>query len=253
MLTDMRTFAFSEQVLTHRRRYVRIVMATLIILMIFIFLLITDFELRAILDLSLFMAPFLAILVVIMIVVSRFTLRQLSQMSLSLTFTGLVRTAGKHQQSIAWQDITKLRVRQNPQGEIQVIEVIPVTQRPLQLFGFEPMTEVLQLLQERMSTTVPVEMKRTKVNGENPLVFVGVMVVALAVFEGLRRTGGAFVYQNVVAILQFGFGSFLLWYGPTSRANPNLRKVEVISGILILGGSFMLLALKVVEWLGWIS
>ncbi len=85
---------------------------------------------------------------------------RLRQMSLDLGPGGLVRKSGVLRQTIPWDSITKVRFHYYSSGEPRAIQVFTTSGSALSLFGYEPMSEVAEIIKEHIPSTVQVENKR---------------------------------------------------------------------------------------------
>jgi hypothetical protein len=175
----------------------------------------------------------------------RGVIRRYRQMSLHLGATGLVREAGARRQEVAWHSITKVRIRQDPRGEPVALEVFTASKRPLLLF-FEPLAEIVRLVQARMPATAWVETKRARLDWENPIVMVSAVVgfsIVLSLFFKVVQRDIFSIVVNLAA------GVYFLAFGPISQAEPNFRRWEVVIGVCVLLSALVRLCIKAVEWI----
>ncbi len=254
MVDERQVFAISERFLRTRRRLIVVVSTTMVVLLLVAFgyyAYATKLEPEKMASLALALAITLGIFLVVCILTSFFMLRQFRQLKLHLGPDALVREAGARPQRIAWSDITKVRVRQVPSGEPRTVEIFTTGRRPLVLFGFEPVDEVVRVVQAKLPPTVQVETKQALLDWENPFVMVALsatlFLVIAVVFGVAHRTAGQTVIDAIDLVFQLALGILFLAYGPISRAFPRFRKWEIGFGVLILVGVLISVCLEVAE------
>jgi hypothetical protein len=250
MINQPQTFVFSEDFLDRLRRRM-LVRAAIICAGMILFgsLIATDLKLEMT-NVATFGVIIIIFILVLIIFISalfgqRGFIRRYRQMKLRLGATGLVREVGARRQEVAWDSITKVRIRQNPRGEPVAVEVFTASGRPMLLF-FEPLAEIVRLVQARLPSTARVETKRARLDWENPIVMVSSAVVFSIVFVLLFKVVGRDVF-SIVINLATGIG--FLAYHPLSRTEPNYRKLDVVSGVCVLLSGLVRLCIKVVEWI----
>jgi hypothetical protein len=247
------TFSSSERWLVRRQRLFIALLSIIVILPLGTFLFVAGFRLDRFIRALPFLIPATLGPALLGAFLNRYIIRQSRDLSLTLSPTAIERRAGSQHDFIPWQDIIKVQVRERPDGQPQAIVVTPSKGSPITIFGFEPMEEVLNILKHYLPATVPLEAQRAKVNVDNPFTLVGILLLSACVVGLLFWLVGGTTFQVVFPIFQLGFGLYLLVYQPGSRINPALRKLDVGFGILLIGGSVLILTLRVIEWLGWIS
>jgi hypothetical protein len=176
---------------------------------------------------------------VVGILTSFSVLRQFRQLKLHLGPDGLVREAGARSQRIAWSHITKVRVRQDHSGEPRVVEIFTAGRRPLALFGFEPVNEVVRVVQAKLPSTVQIETKQAWLDWENPFIKVAVIVATVLVIVVMYRI------EAFGLVYQLAAGIMFLAYGPISRIFPRFRKWEIGFGVLVLVGGLVSVYIEV--------
>lgn len=241
MVDERQVFAISERFLRTRRRSMVVGSITMVVVFLVIFgYYATKFEPEKMARLALPLVIPLGFVLVVYVLTISFMFRQFRQLKLHLGPDGLVREAGTRSQRIAWSDITKVRVKQNHSGEPRVVEIFTTGRRPLTLFGFEPVDEVVRVVQAKLPPTVQVETKQARLDWENP--FVKVVVIAAIVLA----TAAMYRIEAIYLVFQLALGIMLLAYGPSSRSFPRFRKWEVGLGVLVLVGALVSVCLEVV-------
>src|SRR6476620_3834866 len=102
MSIQPQTFAFSERYLANRRRFIYLLAAPMVILIVFEMLIMTRFEV------SPGLVIFTMLIFVIIILETRYTHGQWRKMRLHFGPNGLVRETGRVQQTVTWDSITKV-------------------------------------------------------------------------------------------------------------------------------------------------
>jgi len=226
------TFAFSESYLANRRRFMYLLAAPLVILIVFEMLTMAGFV----------VSPGLVIVTILIFIIiildARYTHGQWRQMRLHIGPDGLVRERGRVQQTVTWDSITKVRFRIDRRGKTRVIDVFVTNGSPLLLFGFERMDEVVRLMEEGIPSTAQAEIKRQWLdsNWNNPLVILALVLMGPLMFEAIRRIGGKAVSNDIdslISLIPLAMGVYILFRGLLSRTDPNRRKWDIVIGILI--------------------
>jgi hypothetical protein len=196
-------------------------------------------KLFALVSLVVFVAIFL-----ISIVTTRFMVKRLRQTRLQFGPSELVRVSGVFRQAISWDNITKIRFHQKFSGELLGIEVYCRNGSPLSLTGFESMPEVAECIKQHIPSTVQVENKRHRLNMDNHVTLVATIVLAALCFGAIYRIGGQIIAENLTSLIQLALGIYFLGYGPLSRANPNLRKLEIGLGIVVIAAALFAASIR---------
>jgi hypothetical protein len=94
------------------------------------------------------------------------------------------------------------------------------------------MSEVAELVKNRISTAVQVETNRAWMN---PILRVILLIApALLALEAVPRFAGKIVSENVFSLMLLALGIFQLTYGSASRMDPMLRRQVVVSGVVMM-------------------
>ncbi len=246
------TFTFSEQLLVRRRQLLMVLFGIIVLIPIVTFLFIAGFRFDRFVRSLPFLIPATLGPALVGLFLGRYVLRQFRTQSLTLTPTTIERTGGSHRDSIHWRDVTHVRVRERPNGQPQAIVVNLKTGRPITLFGFEPMQNVVDVFKQYLPPTIPLDTKRAKVDVDNPRVLIAILLLSACGAAALLWLVGAQSYLAAFSVFQLGFGLYFLIYRPNSRTNPALRKLDVGFGIVIVLTSSMVLILRIAQWVGWI-
>ena len=186
----------------------------------------------------------LAVMAIVAGFVGRAEMASRVQMRLDITSQGL-RLADKGvYRDVAWDTITRVRIRHNPRGEARLIDVFPAEARSLRLYGFGAMSDIMALIQSRVPTTAQVLSIRQRVDWENPLVISAFILVITMAVTAVMQVSGDKIFLVLNNIFMAGWGVWLAWYGPISRMRPHYRKWEIAGGVFLLLSSLGSLVLK---------
>jgi hypothetical protein len=241
------TFGFSEHSLTNRRGFNFIVAATMAAIAFIVMFSASHFQVQYLGVFALVCVIVFVSIWLIFVLQTRYIVKRWRQMSLHVGPDGFVRDSGTVRQTVSWDSINKVRLHHDPRGEPRTIEVFTSNGPPLMLSDFESMSEVAATIKEHLPLTAKLDVIRQRLDRKNTMVIVCAMVLAAFVFEAVRRIGGETSLMSLVALMQIAVGVFFVTLGPLSRANPNLRRWEIIMGSLIIIAGSVSLIVKVVE------
>jgi hypothetical protein len=241
------TFGFSEHSLTNRKGFNWIVAATGAAITFIAMYSASHFQAQYLGLLALVSLIVFASIWLIFVLQTRYVVKRWRQMSLHVGPDGLTRDTGTVRQTAPWDSITRVRFHNDPRGEPRTIEVFTASGPPLTLSGFESMSEVAATIKEHLPLTAKLDVIGQRLDRKNTVVIVCVMVLAAFIFEAVRRIGGQTNFMILVALMQLALGIVLVTLGPVSRANPNLRRWEIIMGALIIIAGAVSLIVKAVE------
>ncbi len=107
------------------------------------------------------------------------------------------------------------------------------------------MSEVAELIKEHIPSTAQVESQRHKLDMENPVIMVVVIVLAALSFGAIYKIAGETISQSLTSFILIAVGIFFLGYGPLSRTNPKLRRWEIGLGVFIVATALVALIIRV--------
>lgn len=231
MADERQVFVTSERFLRTRRRRMVLPPITAMVVLLLVVAYATKFGLERVSQFAIHMA----IGLVIPVLVIFFMIRQFRQMKLHLGPDGLVLEAGATSQRIAWSDITKVQAPQTSSGKPRFVKIFTTGRRPLLLFGFEQVDEIVRVVQAKLPSTVQVE---TKQIWQKNLFTSIALIATVLVITLASRIAGQTVSEVIdlvfVLVLQLAVGILFLAYGPISRVFPRSRKWEIGLGVFFL-------------------
>jgi hypothetical protein len=178
----------------------------------------------------------LCLLVFFFLVMMHFLIRSLRQRQLTIEENRLVvKHGGAIVQEIRWDGVITVKKHLNPLGELRAIDLTSSSTKPFCVGGFESLSTIMQQIESHLPPGTRIVTKQTSVEWENPILLYSVVVTGGVLLGILYRTGGSFLFQNIVGVYQLCFGGFLLFYAPISRQNPKSRKWELLLGGLMIG------------------
>jgi hypothetical protein len=236
------TFGFSEHALTNRKGFNSIVAATGAAIAFIAMYAASNFQAQYLGVFALVCVIVFFSIWLIFVLQTRYVVKRWRQMSLHVGPDGLTRDSGTVRQTASWDSITQVRFIHDRHGEPRTIEVFTSSGPPLTLSGFESMSEVAAMIKEHLPLTAKLDVFRKRLDRKKTIVIVGTMVLAALVFEAISKIGGKASLMSLLALIQVALGIFLITLGPLSRANPNLRRWEIImGGLIIIAGSVSLI------------
>jgi hypothetical protein len=192
----------------------------------------------------------LAMFEVILAVVSALMLRRIKELEIRVSNENIERKGGKSVESIAYQDLTRIVVRENKSGDIIGIQLYsPPRQVPIA--GFNDMNLLLNEIVQRIPDGVEIRRKRTSIDWNHPFVFLLLVVLTMAATLGLftyvERLGED-VYEFFIALFLIAVGAFNLIYRPVSKSvGARFRRFETVINTLEIVCGILLLVLQAVK------
>lgn len=232
MIDDSQTFNISERFLRYERRFFIVFLVTIIAAFLFSNIITGNFE-----SSQLIFAPLVVAFAGLLYVGKQLVLDKLSLVKLHLTTQILIRESpDTMSQKVTFDDVTKLRVREKPDGKVQSVEIYTGKQwRPLMvLYGFEQMSEIVRLIQTQLPSTAQIKTKRTWLDLNNLFVMIPLMTITVLALEFLRQFGTESLRENISSLISLALGVSFLIYGSLSRTFPKFRKWEIVIGLLNL-------------------
>ena len=244
MTEQSKTFKLSDRFLTNRRRLMVFATAVIVGCIFLVMLVAEDFDLQRIGAAQLyFVIGFSGVILSAIFVMGIFMERRWRQFRLHLRSGELVMEASGSRQEVAWENITNLRILTSKLGEPRGLEIRSKSQRPMLLFGIEPMTDIVRQVQSKLPSTAVTESKRQWFDWENQWPMIAVVTCSLVIGLLIAVTGDHFGGESVkdalFGILSAVLGVCILIYGPISRTNPGFRKLEIFFGFFTLIGGLI--------------
>jgi hypothetical protein len=179
------------------------------------------------------------------VLLGRYLSRQLRRTRLVVGPTGVAREAGHARDSVAWKDVTMVRVRHDRGSVPTVVEVFRTGGRSLQLYGFDGMADLASDLRAHIPATARyVSKPQWAIASDKPAVRITVMAGVMLSAVALNTLVDRSVMGRLTGILTLGIGVWTLGFRPASRTNPSFRLLDVGVGLLLLVGAYRMLLIS---------
>jgi hypothetical protein len=176
------------------------------------------------------------------VLLARYTSRQLRRTRLVVAPAGFAREAGDARDSVAWEDVTMLRVRHDRASVPTLIEIFRTGGRSLQLYGFDGMVDLASDLRAHISPTARyVSKPQWAIASDRPAVRITVMAAVMLSAVALNILVDRSVMSRLTGILTLGIGVWTLGFRPASRTNPSLGLLDLGVGLLFLVNAYRML------------
>lgn len=134
------------------------------------------------------------------------------------------------EQSLTWDDIASVDVKENPRGECAHIKIRGKDRDEIHLFGFERMREIADTIAENTSAEVALETRRGKLDHESPIWgILGGAAALVAITVG--RVRGAHIDDLFEFVFSGAVAFYLLVYRPMTKHNPGWKRYETLCGV----------------------
>ena len=147
--------------------------------------------------------------------------------------TKIVKTHSGGEQSLAWEDIDSVNIKENSQGDCVYIKILSKEKNSLHLWDFERMHEIVELIRQNISDNVTIESRRRKTDYASPIYCILGGAVALVVI-GFGRARGAHFDDIFEFAIFTGVGLYLLAYRPMTKYNAGWKRYEILLCIFMI-------------------
>jgi hypothetical protein len=159
--------------------------------------------------------------------------RSLRKMKVLIREDKIIKQCGKHQQTVLWDNIIKIKLNENPEGSIVWIRLYRKNGRVIYLNGFDEMEKIANLIKGKISDNVLVQTKRYRLDWENPIVLI-IICIATIVMIGFITSRGAKAMDIFVILFALCVGFLLLIYRPITKADLSMKWFEIICAVLLI-------------------
>lgn len=229
-------YSFSEKVIKQRRQLMIIV--TIAILLLVPTMEVSMMGLQEFLASGILIKITAGILVFItieVIVVGYVMLKKVKKMQLTVNEDAIIRSGGKKDEVISFDQITSMKVVRNPKDEIVMIK-LKLGKKPVIIWGVEDLDSIEAVLEEKVSNVDSISKKKWKVDWNSPLMTVVLIFVMSSVMILIMKQDGN-VGKIVNAFISIGLGVYFIFFKPLSKASgKRFRAFELIVGIIIVLG-----------------
>jgi Ca2+/Na+ antiporter len=220
-------FDFSEEKAKKNNRDIIFLILVLIVCAGVLALYITDFQVKE--ALLLFCIPSLYLLVIFAIEAPLLRLRQ-RKIKAFVYDDRIVKGCGKHENSIPWDSITRVKIVEDNKGETVRIQLRGRDKATLWLFGLNEMEKLADQIRERARGEISIRIKRNKLSVRTA----GVMSAVVTMLIMILITSLGAIAEDIFAILfVFAVSCFLLLFRPLSRLDAWPKWLETVCILLM--------------------
>lgn len=226
----MYQFNFSESHIRKTNRNMLIGFSFLFLCALGFALFISDFDVSAALPAvgvpCLIMASILAI--------EKFLIdRSLHKMKVLIYEDKIIKQCGKQHQTILWDNIIKIKLNENPEGNIVWIRLYQTNERVIYLNGFDEMEKIVHLIREKISDNVLVQTKRYRLDPGSPIVPV-IIGVSIMIIMCIVASGGTKAINIFAILFTLCVGFLFLICRPLTKSNLSYKWLEIILAVFLI-------------------
>lgn len=171
-------------------------------------------------------------------ILSRIMTKKMKNTRLNIFENHFVRVGGKKSDQIAFDDIISIKEKRNPKGKLLMIEM-KTSIKPINIFGFENIETILEILLERSNSNINHKVKQYKIDWNNSGVLALIMITTVLLIGGLLNFNED-LYHLFNSVFMIAFGLFFILYKPASKSmGDRFRMFEIICGGLIIFSSLI--------------
>jgi hypothetical protein len=229
MTEDVYQFDFSEDQANNRYRNILFVFIPAMIVCVIGFgLFITDFQVKKVL---LCTFPALLIMFVIIVIEKPLVYRSLRKIKAFVNNDKIVKQCGKHENSIRWDNITKLKISKNRKGEIVRIQLRKKDKTVLWLGGLNEMERLAGLIRERVPDDILMNTKSSRLD----IRIMGIAVIFITfIIVAIIASFGSKAMDIFAIVAAFAVPLYLLLFRPLSKICISSKWFEIIISLLML-------------------
>ena len=229
-------FKYSEKTIKERKK-ILLVMAIMMPVIIILTVIVMSVGKGSInvFKLAIIIIPCIVFITLEIILVGYFVFKKLRSTSLVVSTDGIERIGGKSKEFIKYSDIKKFQIKNDKYGKLLFIK-LNTDKRKIIIYGFDNMEIILKSLKENVAENFNISEKQYKVDWNNPIAVVIIMIVTIGILLPLMRFNIS-IYKVFNILFALALSIYFLFYKPISKAaGARFRIFEiVISGIMILG------------------
>jgi Ca2+/Na+ antiporter len=219
-------FDFSED--NFKKKSLDVFLPVLIVCMFVFALFITGFKIKEALLCS---CPVLLTAFIVWILEKPLIRRSLRKIKAFIHNDKIVKQCGKHENSIPWDNIARIKIRENRKGEIVHIQIRGKDKSILCLGGLNEMGKLAGLIRDRIPDNVLVNTKR---NRFEPGIIVAITVVCVTIFMIIIASLGDKAMDVFASLFWLVASLFLLLYRPLSKSDTGLKWIEIVCSLLLM-------------------
>jgi hypothetical protein len=158
----------------------------------------------------------------------------------------IVKHCGKHESSILWDNITRVKIIENTKGETVHIQLRGKGKAVLWLGGLNEMGKLAGLIRERMSGDIVVNTKRSRLDER---IVIAISVIGTMIVMVVIASLGAKAMDIFAIFFAFATSCFLLLFRPLTKGCTSFKWPEIVLSLLM----FLLGIYGLVSFLGLLS
>jgi hypothetical protein len=143
----------------------------------------------------------------------------------------LVKQCGRNENHLLWDNISRVKIRENNRGEILSIIIKAKDKMSLWLFGLNEMEKLAGLIKERMPADASLNTKRNRLDMRVTGIISAVITVTLMTLIALLGNKAMDIFALFAA---FGTSGFLLSYRPLSKMDADLKWIEIGCALFLI-------------------
>jgi hypothetical protein len=152
----------------------------------------------------------------------------------------LIKQCGKRHNTVLWENICKIKLREDPKGHLGYIELHQKNKKTIWLGGFNEMDVIADFIKDKISDDVLIETKRQKF-AQNTLLFVVLIAFGTTAVLVIIASMGDMAFESFSMLCSFCMGFWLLIYRPLTKINLRWKWWEIVLALISLACGISLL------------
>ncbi|MFC1746598.1 hypothetical protein ACFL35_21580, partial [Candidatus Riflebacteria bacterium] len=169
---------------------------------------IVDFKID--IDLIKAVAKLLLLLIVIIVFAGYSGIKNLRKIKIIIYDDRIVKQYRNGEASALFQDIEKILLTRLNDGKLKFISIYQANGNAHFIFGMQQMEKILDLLKERISADVLLETNHTRVDWDNPVITMLIVIIAIGIFALSTKYYKAFDILTLLITLSVVAGYFAI-------------------------------------------
>ena len=147
----------------------------------------------------------------------------------------LVRQSGKKQQILLWEDIEKVKVVENKNGDVVHISLSAQKPKPAMYFGgFAKMKDLARLVTENAPEGILLRRKRWRLDWQNPLIVALIVIPPTLIAVCAVASMGSKAMDIFAIVVAFALGAGLLVFRPFTKYDASSKWFELLVAVALL-------------------
>jgi hypothetical protein len=146
---------------------------------------------------------------------------------------------------LRWDDIRKVCIWNNSQGEVHLIQIFSKKRPPTFLVGFESIQDIAQHIQAALPVEIEVSHRVLRIDWFGAYALAGIVTVFSVTAMLLQYFFGLGALRFFWFLICIVCSLFLLLRRPASRLNPRLLAADILLGVLFLIRALRLITFQI--------